>query len=48
MAGVDPVVYSHDLGACTEYSKTAFEFGDAVTNCMRRKGYKVLSDPGAF
>jgi hypothetical protein len=48
MAGVDPVTYSHDLGACTEYAHTHFAWGDGTTACLRDKGYKILSTPSAF
>jgi len=42
MEGVNPVTYNRDLAACYEEKKWAVEAGNAVSNCMRAKGYKVL------
>jgi hypothetical protein len=42
MQGVDPVKYNRDAAECAEHAETAFEFGNAATNCMRKKGYKIL------
>ena len=42
MQGVDPVKYNQDLADChTIASKTAFAFGNPVTDCM-----KALSSDG--
>ncbi len=42
MKGVDPVVYNRDAAECAHYAETAFEFGNAATHCMEKKGYKIL------
>jgi hypothetical protein len=42
MEGVNPVTYNRDLAACYEEKKWAIEAGNAISNCMSAKGYKVL------
>jgi hypothetical protein len=42
--GVDPVQYNDDLAYCRNH-EPFFSTGNPITNCMRDKGYKVLS-PG--
>jgi hypothetical protein len=41
MEGVDQVKYNRDLAWCYN-NLSGFEMGNAVTNCMERKGYKIL------
>lgn len=46
MTGVDPGRHSRDLAACAAERYTGqngfIEAGNPLTNCMARKGYKVL------
>lgn len=43
MAGVDPVAYNRDAAECANIAEhTWFELGNAATNCMAKKGYKIL------
>jgi starvation-inducible outer membrane lipoprotein len=42
MEGVDHAKYNRDLAACYEEANSAVEMGNAVTNCIKRKGYKIL------
>lgn len=46
MTGVDPGQHSRDLADCDRQRYTGqngfVEFGNPLSNCMERKGYKVL------
>ena len=43
MTGVDPGRHSRDLAACdAERYEGKFEMGNPLSNCMERKGYKIL------
>ena len=42
MEGVNQTKYNRDLAACYEEKKSAFEMGNAITNCMKQKGYRIL------
>lgn len=42
MEGVDQAKYNRDLAACYEEKKFAFEMGNPITNCIKKKGYKIL------
>ena len=44
MTGVDVGRHSRDEAACEqERFQTSFSVGNPLTNCMERKGYKVLA-----
>jgi len=38
----DPAQYNRDLAACQQQAASSFSFGNAVTDCMRAHGYKVM------
>jgi hypothetical protein len=40
MHGVDQAKYNDDLAYCV--NNQTFGFGNAVTRCMKAKGYKIL------
>lgn len=42
MEGVDQVKYNRDLAACYEEKRLTIEMGNAVSNCMKAKGYTIL------
>lgn len=43
LTGVDMGRYSQDQAACDrERYETSFSVGNPLTNCMERKGYKIL------
>jgi hypothetical protein len=44
MAGenLDQAQYSHDLAVCQQQAASSFSIGNAVTDCMRARGYKVM------
>ncbi|SDJ73863.1 hypothetical protein SAMN05216338_10634 [Bradyrhizobium sp. Rc2d] len=50
MAGVDQTRYNTDLSACTneKIARTADTLwtNDMISQCMERKGYKVLAHKG--
>lgn len=50
MTGVDPARYNNDLGACTNEkiaaNATTMWTNDMISQCMARKGYKVLAHKG--
>jgi len=41
MTGVDHAQYNRDVADCYE-KMPAFAFGNPVTTCLERKGYKIL------
>jgi hypothetical protein len=42
MRGVDPGKHSVDLAECQTAPPALVELGNAVSNCMKRRGYTVL------
>jgi len=38
---VDPAKYNSDLAACKKQAASSFSAGNAVTDCMRARGYSV-------
>ena len=39
---VDPAKYNYDLAACQQQAASSFSTGNAVTDCMRARGYNVM------
>ena len=39
---VDQAQYNHDLAICQQQAASSFSLGNAVTDCMRARGYKVM------
>jgi hypothetical protein len=39
---MDQAQYNRDLAACQQQAASSFSFGNAVTDCMRAHGYKVM------
>lgn len=38
---VDQAQYNRDLAVCQQQAASSFSVGNAVTDCMRARGYKV-------
>ncbi len=41
-SNVDPARYNYDLAACQQQAASSFSAGNAVTDCMRARGYNVM------
>jgi len=41
MQPADPGRYNADLAMCQQQAASSFSFGNAVTDCMRARGYNV-------
>ena len=39
---VDPARYNQDLASCQQQAASSFSAGNAVTDCMRARGYNVM------
>ena len=39
---VDPSRYNYDLASCQQQAASSFSAGNAVTDCMRARGYNVM------
>ena len=39
---VDQAQYNRDLAVCQQQAASSFSLGNAVTDCMRARGYRVM------
>ena len=39
---VDQAQYNRDLAVCQKQAASSFSFGNAVTDCMRARGYRMM------